>query len=223
MNDAEDGPFGRPDQVLAIGDHQALFTDSQNNNVRYMRVPRAGYDTTFFSRTIAGGELETGIQNAGFSDGSPQSARFYSPRGLALAGNSVIVADSGNHRLRRFALPNIRRSEAAVSDSYKYDQAHFEVVYVSASNAFWATLGDDGICASVERAIDASHRTRKPARCHTVRIDGVEIQNLESYVKTALLFRRFDVLVLGANPGRSIRRSVPRQPACQPRARRWRT
>ena len=201
LNDAEDGPFGRPDQVLAIGNRQAIFTDSQNNNVRFMRVPRPGYDTTFFSRTIAGGELETGIQNAGFSDGSYQSARFYSPRGLALAGGSVIVADAGNHRIRRITLPNIRRSEAGVSDSYQYDQSHFEVVYVSASNAFWATLGDDAICASVERSIDASHRTRKPARCHTVRLDAVEIQNLESYVKTALLFRRFDVLVLGANPG----------------------
>ena len=36
-----------------------------NNNVRYMRLPRAGFDTSFYSRTIAGGELEKGILNAG--------------------------------------------------------------------------------------------------------------------------------------------------------------
>jgi hypothetical protein len=201
LNDAEDGPFGRPDQLLAIGNGQVLFSDSQNNNVRYMRVPRAGFDTTFFSRTIAGGELEKGILNAGFADGSRQAARFYSPRGLAPAGNSVIVADAGNHRLRRITLPNFRRSEAGVSDTYHYDQSHFEVVYASASNAFWDSLGDDSICAGIERTIDASHRTSKPARCHTVRLDAVQLPEVESYVKTALLFRKFDVLVIGANAG----------------------
>jgi NHL repeat len=201
LNDHEDGPFGRPDHLLAIGNGQLLFSDSQSSNIRYMRVPRAGFDTTFFTRTIAGGELEKGILNAGFADGSRQAARFYSPRGLALAGNSVIVADTGNHRLRRVVLPNFRRSEAGVSDAYQYDRSHYEVVYASASNAFWDTLGDDSICAAVERTIDASHRTPKPARCHTVRIDAVQLPELESYVKTALLFRKFDVLVLGANPG----------------------
>lgn len=202
LNDAEDTSFGRPDQVLAIGNGQAVFTDAKNNNVRYMRLPRVGFDTTFFARTIAGGELERGYLNAGFSDGSPESARFYSPGGLALAGGSVIVADSGNHRLRRVALPNFRRTEAGVSESYRYDPSHFEVVYVSASNAFWDSMGDDSICASVERTIDASRKTSKPARCHTVRLDAVQLPDLDSYIRTALLFRKFDVLVIGNDPTR---------------------
>ncbi|HWT05273.1 MAG TPA: hypothetical protein VN224_05910 [Xanthomonadales bacterium] len=198
--DGEDGPVGRPSQVLAIGNGQALFTDSRNNNVRYLRLPRAGFDTSFYTRTIAGGELEKGIFNAGFADGSPGAARFYSPRGLALAGDSVIVADAGNHRLRRVALPHFRRSEAGLSESDRYDAAHFEVVYISGSNAFWDTSGDDSICAGVERAIDAAHRVSKPARCHTVRLDAAQLPQIESYIKTALLFRRIDVIVIGASP-----------------------
>jgi sugar lactone lactonase YvrE len=200
LNDGEDGPVGRPSQVLAIGDGQALFTDARNNNVRYLRLPKAGFDTTLYTRTIAGGELEKGIFNAGFADGPVGSARFASPRGLALAGGSVIVADAGNHRLRSVALPAFRRSEAGLNDAYRYDQAHFEVVYVSASNAFWDTIGDDSICAHIERSIDAAHRVAKPARCHTVRIDAAQLPQVESYITTALTFRHIDALVIGANP-----------------------
>jgi len=198
--DGEDGPIGRPSQVLAIGDGQAVFTDARNNNLRYMRLPRAGFDTTFYTRTIAGGELEKGIFNAGFADGPAGSARFASPRGLALAGTSVIVADAGNHRLRNVVLPAFRRSEAGLSPAYQYDQAHFEIVYISASNAFWDTSGDDSICAHVERTIDASHRTARPARCHTVRIDAAQLPQLESYITTALTFHHVDALVIGASP-----------------------
>ena len=188
LNDAEDGPFGRPSQVLAIGNSQVLFTDAENNNVRYMRLPRAGFDTSFYSRTIAGGELEKGIFNAGFADGPGSAARFYSPRGLALAGDSVIVADAGNHRLRRVALPRFRRSEAGPSENDQYDTNHFEVVYISGSNAFWDTTGDDSICAALERAVDVSHRISKPARCHTIRLDAAQLPQLESYITTALPF-----------------------------------
>jgi lysophospholipase L1-like esterase len=205
LNDAEDGPFGRPGQVLAIGNGQALFTDSVNNNVRYMRMPRAGYDTSFYARTIAGGELEKGILNAGFADGSAGSARFYSPRGLVLAGDSVIVADAGNHRLRRIVLPPFRRSEAGLSESDHYDTSHFEVVYISASNAFWDTSGDDSICASLERTVDASRRAAKPARCHSVRLDAAQLPQVLSYIETALLFRHIDVIVVGASPIASSR------------------
>lgn len=200
LYDAEDGPFGRPDQVLALGNGHVLFSDARNNNIRYMRLPLPGFATTIFSRIVAGGERELGIFNAGFADGAAESARFYSPRGLARDGNSVIVADAGNHRLRRVVLPNFRRSEAGPSDSYSYDRAHFEVVFISASNALWASMADDSVCARVERAIDASHRVAKPARCHTVRIDNAQLPQIESYVKTALVFRRIDVLVIGASP-----------------------
>lgn len=198
--DGEDGPIGRPSQVLAIGNGQALFTDSRNNNIRYLRLPRAGFDTSFYTRTIAGGELEKGIYNAGFADGAPGAARFYSPRGLALAGDAVIVADTGNHRLRRVTLPRFRRSEAGLSETDRYDASHFEMVYISASNAFWDTIGDDSICANAERAVDAAHRVSKPARCHSVRLDAAQLSQIESYIKTALLFRHIDVIVIGASP-----------------------
>jgi len=200
LNDGEDGPFGRPDQLAAIGNDQVVFTDARNNNVRYMRLPHAGFDTTFYSRTIAGGELEKGIFNAGFADGAGAAARFYSPRGVVWAGDSVIVADAGNHRLRRVSLPHFRRSEGRLSESDHYDASHYEVVYISASNAFWDTTGDDSICASLERVVDASHRVTRPARCHTVRLDAAQLPQVANYIKTALLFRHIDVLVIGANP-----------------------
>ena len=37
---------------------------------------------------------------AGFQEGTGKAARFNSPRGMALSGNTLYVADSGNHRIR---------------------------------------------------------------------------------------------------------------------------
>jgi hypothetical protein len=173
-----------------------------------MRLPRTGFDSTFYSRTIAGGELEKGILNAGFADGPGPAARFFSPRGLALAGDSLVVADAGNHRLRSIALPRFRRSEAGLSEGDRYDASHFEVVYISGSNAFWDTTGDDSICAVLERTVDASRHVDKPARCHSIRLDAAQLPQVESYIKTALLFRHIDVLVIGASPA-----NVKRYPA----------
>src|SRR5262249_32927397 len=43
---------------------------------------------------------------AGYEDGDPQSARFRCPQGMALAGDWLYVADTGNHVVRRIDLQN---------------------------------------------------------------------------------------------------------------------
>jgi len=47
-----------------------------------------------------------GSGNAGFLDGSAGDAGFWSPRGICLLGDSLFVADTGNHALRRIRLKN---------------------------------------------------------------------------------------------------------------------
>ena len=64
-------------------------------------------DTSDYAiRLVAAGSVTTlaGTTTAGYVDAVGQAARFSSPQGVALAGDgAVIVADSGNHRIRRVA------------------------------------------------------------------------------------------------------------------------
>ena len=48
------------------------------------------------------GQIQTVIGNSdeGFADGVPEGARFSNPQGMALAGETLYVADAGNHAIR---------------------------------------------------------------------------------------------------------------------------
>ena len=48
------------------------------------------------------GQIQTviGIGDEGFADGVPEGARFSNPQGMALAGETLYVADTGNHAIR---------------------------------------------------------------------------------------------------------------------------
>ena len=54
-----------------------------------------------------------GSGDAGFDDGSAEAARFRRPNGLALAGSTLYVADTGNHALRTIDLDDFRVSTIA--------------------------------------------------------------------------------------------------------------
>jgi hypothetical protein len=197
-------PFGNPIRIVAIGRGQALFTDSESSNVRYLRLPTPPFVNEVFTRTIAGGELARGIDNAGSNDGSRANARFYSPRGLLVAANDLIIVDSGNRKLREVALPNFRLPETGLSPEYHYDDKHFEIAYLGPSVTFWDSFGDDSICATIESRLNGSGRLRRPARCHTVRIDGGTVQQIFDYAANYLSFASIDLIVIPVDPGSCV-------------------
>ncbi len=90
-----DGPAGAArfdgPAALACDSAGAVYVaDSRNHCVR--RITPGGLVST-----LAGAAGE-----AGFADGAPTEARFSGPAGILLAGDgSLLVADTGNHRLRR--------------------------------------------------------------------------------------------------------------------------
>ncbi len=74
---------------LAVGRSGSVFVADQGNH-RIRRVAPGGSVSTI-----------AGSGQTGYLDGPPSSARFYSPAGLALAGNGdVYVADLSNQRIR---------------------------------------------------------------------------------------------------------------------------
>jgi sugar lactone lactonase YvrE len=79
-----DGPIG-----LAVSDEGDIYvTDTYNDVIRMITTE---------------GEVTTiaGSGSPGFTDGEQKSAQFDTPCGIVIAKNTLIVADTGNYRLRR--------------------------------------------------------------------------------------------------------------------------
>src|SRR6185503_10825466 len=88
-----DGPaataqFNGPVGLTVSSDGDIYVADTYNDVIRM--ITTEGQVTT-----IAGGG------SPGYADGEQKSALFDTPCGIVIANNTLIVADTGNHRLRR--------------------------------------------------------------------------------------------------------------------------
>ena len=190
-------PASMPNQIVAIDSRQFIFTDLQSHDIRFFRIGVLPF-VSQFTRVIAGHALEKGIDNAGFANGPLPEARFYDPMGIAIAGNRAIVADGGNRRIRAFVLPRLQGSEVGFDPANPSDKDHYEVALVGASWTFTESLGDDSICAQIERTLDRSGRFHKPVRCHTVAIAGAHRDQIEDYIKNVFPYERMDLIIMDA-------------------------
>ena len=87
-----DLPLAFPGKILADATRDRLFIADSNHN----RIVVTKLDGTL---------VETvGTGDAGATDGAFDKATFYRPQGLALAGDSLYVADTENHLIRRIDL-----------------------------------------------------------------------------------------------------------------------
>lgn len=94
----QDGPaaqarFDGPAAVAVAADGTVFIADSRNHRICEL-TPQGQV------RTLAG--APTGGAVGGYADGTGPQARFAAPAGIAIAPDgSLLVADTGNHRLRR--------------------------------------------------------------------------------------------------------------------------
>jgi thiol-disulfide isomerase/thioredoxin len=87
-----DLPLAFPGKILADANHDRLFIADSNHN----RIVVTKLDGTL---------VETvGTGDTGAADGAFDKATFYRPQGLALVGDSLYVADTENHLIRRVDL-----------------------------------------------------------------------------------------------------------------------
>lgn len=84
--------LSRPFAVAALPDGGFLVADSGNQRIR--RVSADGVIST-----IAG----TGTRGFSGDGGAAASAQLADPRGIAVLGGEIFIADTGNHRIRRIA------------------------------------------------------------------------------------------------------------------------
>jgi DNA-binding beta-propeller fold protein YncE len=84
------GSLAYPGKVVVDGD-RVIVADTGHDQI--VVFDRAGVE-----------RARIGVGEPGFIDGSPTEARFRHPNGLAVAGDTLFVADTGNHAIRRIDL-----------------------------------------------------------------------------------------------------------------------
>ncbi|HET6978762.1 MAG TPA: RHS repeat-associated core domain-containing protein [Pyrinomonadaceae bacterium] len=122
---AGDARFAEPSGIAVDASGNIIVTDAVNSLIRQVsRVP-AGRGFTIAVSTLAGsGER-------GFTDGPGSLSAFLTPRGVASTSSSaIIVADTGNHTLRRLTLPPVILSTSPASarpgETITIDGARFD-------------------------------------------------------------------------------------------------
>jgi RHS repeat-associated protein len=99
---ASQARFAEPSGIAIDGAGKILIADGVNSLIRVVDPELAANGSNQAVTTLAG----TGIR--GLTDGAGDLAKFFTPRGLAVSNSSaIIVADTGNHVLRRILLPPI--------------------------------------------------------------------------------------------------------------------
>lgn len=89
---AEEAVFDEPDGVTVTDEGDLYVTDSGNNEIR--KIEEDGTVST----TAGDGE-------AGYADGSVETARFNCPDGITVDSNGdLYVADTGNNRIRKISI-----------------------------------------------------------------------------------------------------------------------
>jgi thiol-disulfide isomerase/thioredoxin len=107
-----DLPLAFPGKILADARRDRLFiADSNHNRIVVTKLDGTLVDTI-------------GMGDTGAADGAFDKATFYRPQGLALAGDSLYVADTENHLIRRVDLKS--RTVETIAGTGEQSRAYFK-------------------------------------------------------------------------------------------------
>lgn len=133
--------FADPSGIAVDGTGHLIVADSTNSLVREVDPDAAfggapgspGVSSADISPTADSFAVTTlaGTGDRGLTDGAGNLARFFTPRGVAVSASSaIIVADTGNHVLRRILLPpritGFVPSSGGPGDTVMIDGARFD-------------------------------------------------------------------------------------------------
>lgn len=191
--------------VVAVSADEALMTGAQDHVVRLFRAP-SKFDTTFSALPIAGTPYWDQISGAGYQDGPPAAARFFTPLGLAVRDGDIIVADGGNRRIRAIPMPSLRRPIGENFAELSSDPAHYRILYVSSSYAFWLSTWSNSIGGQIEDELNAERARiglNRPVKVSVARLDATNLAAEADYVKNLAADGQVNLVIMALNSGQT--------------------
>ncbi len=132
------GGLSFPGKVLADIDGKRLFiADTAHHRIVEATLPDADGKSEFV-RVF-------GTGNAGYNDGASDAALFADPQGLALNGETLYVADTGNHSLRAIDLTSGAVTTVAGNGKQSRDRRGGGVGTEQGLNSPWDLALKDGV------------------------------------------------------------------------------
>ncbi|GHV87125.1 hypothetical protein AGMMS50255_4210 [Spirochaetia bacterium] len=120
--------FFTPVGIAVDTNGNIYVADTSNNRIR--RITSSGVVTSF-----------AGINTAGYANGIGTAARFSSPKGLAIDGDNIYVADTGNHCIKKITPERIVSNFAGTNTA---DYANGTGTAVRFSSPKGLTIDKDG-------------------------------------------------------------------------------
>jgi hypothetical protein len=176
-----------------------VITDLITNSVRFVRFDEM--------RGLAGGFREGGDFVGGFRDGPSEIAKVDVPYGLAVARDgSIIVADSGNRRIRRIEGVSAREAIQGVSGSFSYPPGSYRIALVGNSMDFCcsAPLWRESMAGVIEDGLLRNGPRlglRHKAYVNLWRLDATTLTATRSFVSNILGNGQVDLVILIVNEG----------------------
>ncbi len=183
------GAFGDPQSVAAYDADVAAFTDVRNETISLLN-----HNTV---RVVAGTAAhDAGNAAGGFHDGDPASARFFDPKGIAIARDgTLVVADSGNHVVREVPAPD-RRYYLSPDDAATLVQTpgRYGVALVGNSLSWTDSTWTDSIAGRLEAGLNATGR--RSFQCVPIVSPGASLDALVSLATEDLADGRVHAVIL---------------------------
>ncbi len=194
---------GHASGIAILNENSVAVTDPTTDAVRFVRLPAPPFIGGRMTRALAGGVREGLDTTGGFADGSPDRARVDAPAGIAVATDgSLVVADTGNRRIRRIYNVDPRESVLPDLSNFTIPERAYHVAIVGNSYAFYNVLWPESlpgiVGAGLQRDAHALGLTHTVA-VTAFRIDDASERAASSIVREYLSDGRTQVVVLLLN------------------------
>lgn len=145
--------------IVAFDDNSVAVSDDFESAVRFVRFPIASpVGAPAMVRVLSGGRKPGALSIAGYRDGLAEQSMLDLPRGLALnRDGSILVADSGNRRIRVITGVDPRGPVLANGDGTMavptQPAGSYRVVVIGNSLTFADALWPDSIPGQIEQGL----------------------------------------------------------------------
>jgi sugar lactone lactonase YvrE len=156
-------PLGFPTAIAAIDDHTVAFTDARTNTVRVL-------ETVHGTLRVVGGTPndDASGDTGGFRDGDSSSSLFNAPLGIAVRGDQLVVADSGNRRIRTISGIDYRHAMVPALGLLDFDsgssRTQYRIAFLGNSIVWDNTSWADSIEGVIESKLNADRVMLPPVR-----------------------------------------------------------